>query len=84
MVVTAHIMASSILQCEVFLIDLSRQIGEYCRNLRVLLVRECRDINEISLSRLRVRGVKMDVNPPGQYGVDFLTRVNYPKLHLQI
>ena len=73
-------MASSILQCEVFLIDLSRQIGEYCRNLRVLLVQGCRGIDESSLSRLRLRGVKMDVNLQNEE--DFLIRVNY--LNLQI
>lgn len=36
-------------------------IGEYCPFLRKLEVKDCRDISEASLARLRVRGVKIDV-----------------------
>lgn len=36
-------------------------IGEYCSLLSVLEVKDCRDISEVSLARLRVRGVQIDV-----------------------
>ena len=38
-------------------------VGEYCRHLNSLEVLDCRDINEISLARIRVRGVHVDVEP---------------------
>ena len=34
-----------------------KMIGEYCRKLRFLNVKDCRDISEASLARLRVKGV---------------------------
>ena len=37
-------------------------IGEYCAYLGILEVKDCRDISEASLARLRVRGVKIDVD----------------------
>jgi hypothetical protein len=43
---------------------ISRILAEYARNLKALEARECRDITENSLYRLRQRGVKIDVRPP--------------------
>jgi len=36
-------------------------VAEYCRSLSQLYVKECRDITEQSLSRLRRRGVRIDL-----------------------
>lgn len=36
-------------------------VGEYCPFLTILEVKDCRDISEASLARLRIRGVKIDV-----------------------
>jgi len=36
-------------------------VGEYCPLLTNLEVRDCRDISEASLARLRIRGVRIDV-----------------------
>lgn len=38
-----------------------KMVGEYCFLLMILEVRDCRDIFEVSLVRLRIRGVKIDV-----------------------
>lgn len=38
-----------------------QMIGEYCHGLRFLNVKDCRDISEASLARLRVRGVDVNV-----------------------
>ena len=35
-------------------------VGEYCPLLTILEVKDCRDISEASLARLRIRGVKID------------------------
>ena len=37
-----------------------RLLGEYCRALKGLEVRDCRDVTEISLARLRANGMKID------------------------
>lgn len=34
-----------------------KMVGEYCRKLKYLHVKDCRDISEASLARLRVKGV---------------------------
>lgn len=39
-----------------------KMIGEYCPYLGILEVKDCRDISEASLARLRIRGVKIDVD----------------------
>uniref|UniRef100_G3SYX8 F-box/LRR-repeat protein 15 n=1 Tax=Loxodonta africana TaxID=9785 RepID=G3SYX8_LOXAF len=41
-----------------------RTLTEYCRALRSLRVRHCHHVAEPSLSRLRKRGVDIDVEPP--------------------
>lgn len=38
-----------------------KMIGEYCLNLEIFEVKDCRDILEVSLVRLRVCGVMIDV-----------------------
>ena len=35
-------------------------VSEYCKDLQVLHVAECRDVTEDALHKLRVRGVKVD------------------------
>ena len=42
-------------------------IGEYCKYLKNLYVKECTKINEISIARMRPRGVKIDVAAPRSY-----------------
>lgn len=51
-------------------------IGEYCKELQRLEVKDCRDVTEISLTRLRVRGVQIDVERPSrmQRWIDHLDR----------
>ncbi|XP_067046185.1 F-box/LRR-repeat protein 15-like [Acropora muricata] len=39
-----------------------KMIGEYCQYLSILEVKDCRDISEASLARLRLNGVKIDVD----------------------
>lgn len=39
-------------------------LGEYAHSLEALQVRDCRDITEASLARLRSRGIKIDKRPP--------------------
>ncbi|KAJ8318076.1 hypothetical protein KUTeg_003167 [Tegillarca granosa] len=39
-------------------------LAEYCQTLKALQVRECRDVTEASLARLRLKNVKIDVRPP--------------------
>lgn len=41
-----------------------RTLAEYCPALRSLRVRHCHHVAEPSLSRLRKRGVDIDVEPP--------------------
>lgn len=41
-----------------------RTLAEYCPALRSLRVRHCHHVAESSLSRLRKRGVDIDVEPP--------------------
>lgn len=41
-----------------------RTLAEYCPALRSLRVRHCHQVAEPSLSRLRKRGVDIDVEPP--------------------
>lgn len=41
-----------------------RTLAEYCPMLRSLRVRHCHHVAEPSLSRLRKRGVDIDVEPP--------------------
>ena len=36
-------------------------VGEYCPFLTILEIKDCRDISEASLARLRLRGVKIDM-----------------------
>ena len=64
-------------------------VGEYCRNLAVLEIKDCRDITEASLARLRVRGVKIDVEKPTLLGPERLARREWddwriPTIHLNI
>ena len=42
-------------------------LGEYCKQLKSLQVKDCRDITEVSLARLRVRGVQIDVEQPSKH-----------------
>ncbi|XP_071952615.1 uncharacterized protein [Antedon mediterranea] len=44
-----------------------RSLGTNCPSLKELHVNDCKAINEASLARLRVRGVKIDTRPPQQY-----------------
>jgi len=39
-------------------------INEYCKNLKKLFIKECTKITEISISRMRVRGIKIDIPKP--------------------
>ncbi|XP_033122316.1 F-box/LRR-repeat protein 15-like [Anneissia japonica] len=41
-----------------------RSLGANCPELKELHVNDCKAINEASLARLRVRGVKIDTKPP--------------------
>lgn len=68
-------------------------IGEYCRKLRSLEVKDCRDVTEISLSRLRVRGVQIDVPQPSRMqrwinhlgdGINYEQKWNIPAINLNI
>ena len=51
-------------------------VAEYCPQLVVLYVTDCRDITEKSLNRLRMRGVKIDrpLNP--FYGMSLVAAGN--------
>ena len=40
-----------------------KTVAEYCKGLQILNVFDCRDVNEVTLHRLRQRGVKID-RPP--------------------
>ena len=44
-------------------------VAEYCHNIVVLYVTDCRDVTEHSLNRLRVRGVKIDRAANPFYGI---------------
>ena len=39
-------------------------LGEYAQSLEALQVRDCRDVTEASLAKLRVKGIRIDVRPP--------------------
>ena len=47
--------------CYVFL---PRFLGEYCKSLKMLQIRECHYVTEKTLQLLRENKVKMDVHPP--------------------
>ena len=53
----------------------TRFLGEYCPKLRALQVRECREITEASLARLRFLGIKIDV-PPHSWTYAYLRKIN--------
>ena len=43
---------------------LPRLLAEYTPKLQALQIRECRDVTEMVLSKLRDKKVKIDVRPP--------------------
>ena len=57
-------------------------LGEYCKTLKALQVRECRDITEISLSKLRARGMKIDI-PAHPWKINDMTQKYLESLRLQ-
>lgn len=63
-------------------------VAEYCKRLRVLNVTDCRDVTEQSLSRLRVREVRIDMalNPlqAARLRLDQRFQQHHPKLRLQV
>jgi len=61
------------------------QLGEYCRKLHILQVRDCRDINEMSLARIRVKGIRVDVQAKKwELGEDMSKYLGKINLNLQI
>lgn len=51
-----------------------RFLGEYCKSLQGLQVRECRDVTEISLARLRAKSIRVDVPIPRRFLPSDITR----------
>ncbi|XP_046325923.1 F-box/LRR-repeat protein 15-like [Haliotis rufescens] len=64
--------------------DSIRLLGEFCMGLKALQIKDCRGINEISLARLRARGIKMDVPPPPQAQTLSYLHRNIHNLNVQI
>lgn len=58
-------------------------VAEYCPNLRVLNITDCRDVTEQSLTRLRQRGVKIDrqLNPLYAARLRLDERLRGPPVH---
>ncbi|ELU17013.1 hypothetical protein CAPTEDRAFT_118503 [Capitella teleta] len=63
--------------------DSVRLLGEYCKSLKGLQVRECRDVTQISLARLRAKGIRVDV-PQAHYSMNPENIEYLRRLSLQI
>ena len=58
-------------------------LGEYCRSLKGLQVKECRDVTEVSLAKLRQRNIKVDISPhPWQLNAATVNYINRLKLQI--
>jgi F-box/leucine-rich repeat protein 15 len=59
-----------------------RMVGEYCHKLRYLNVKDCRDISEASLARLRAKGVIINRKPEIQTSQILTQYFNKPAMHM--
>ena len=57
-------------------------VGEYCRKLQYLHVKDCRDISEASLARLRLKGVIINRKPEMPTSQILTQYFNKPAMHM--
>ena len=59
-----------------------KMIGEYCHKLQHLNVKDCRDISEASLARLRLKGVIINRKPVYSTSSILVEYFNQPAMHM--